>query len=80
MTDLRPIPACINCKHCITLDYTDDAECGKYYQLVPDYLNGGWYRIYRKIDEVRDDDSVCGRDAKDFEQKEVKARSWWDFW
>jgi len=82
------IPACLECKHCMYLDFIEGAECSKYYESFPDYLNGGNHLIFYKINDVRGNESMCGKYAKDFEQKEVQVQekpknSWrkliWDF-
>jgi hypothetical protein len=60
----------------------EDPKCTKYYETFPDYLYGGHHIVYYKISDVREYTNMCGKNAKDFEQKEVQVKerpkdSWW---
>ena len=80
----QPIPACQNCKHCRLIPGLFHV-CQKHYVEELDYIKGIVYAVDMICIEVRKDESLCGRNGKDFEQREDpieddKPKStWWHF-
>jgi|688.fasta_scaffold94620_4 hypothetical protein len=79
---LEPIPACRDCKHCRLIPGLFHV-CQKHYVEELDYIKGIVYAVDMVCIEVRKDKSLCGRNGKDFEQRENpleedKPKStWW---
>jgi hypothetical protein len=76
------IPACSQCKYYEYFVYFG-SQCNKHYTENPDYINGGYYKMHYTAVDARKDESLCGLEARDFEQKEEeqqpKPKSFWNF-
>jgi hypothetical protein len=75
------IPACNQCKHYEYFEYFG-SQCNKHYTEHPDYIDGGYNKMYYTAIDARKDESLCGLEARDFEPKEKeqqpKPKSFWD--
>jgi hypothetical protein len=68
----QSIPACKECKH--FQECPDDifSTCALYqYETVVDYFNGTVTKQNFLVVSVRDNEDCCGREGKNFEQREV---------
>ena len=84
MTEMTStIPACKNCKH-----FQEDPDemfstCALYHYENVDYFNGKVMEYNPLVSTVRNSEKHCGRDGKNFEQKEVveeeKDISFWEY-
>ena len=65
------IPACKNCKH--LQECPDDifSTCALYQYEIINYLNGTVTKQNFLAESVRGDERFCGKDGKNFEQREV---------
>jgi hypothetical protein len=84
---MTTIPACVNCKHYYSPS-TEDALfklhlCEYHYFEKPNYLTGEVALICHDCYDARQDENMCGYEAKNFEQREEPftyeppKSTWW---
>ena len=66
----QTIPACKNCKHFQECPDEMFSTCALYKYEQLDYFNGKVSEYNCLALAMRDSENACGRDGKDFEQKE----------
>ena len=59
-------PICVNCEDCLEGD--DEFICENEVSIFPDLVRGGV--LYRSCEEMRNDNSLCGRTAILFTERE----------
>lgn len=76
------IPACKNCKHFQPDPDEMFSTCALYEYETVDYFNGKVTKYNSLALDMRDSEDHCGREGKDFEQREVveeeETFSYWD--